>query len=343
MPNADTLVVGQGLAGTLLALALRERGEEVLVADDARAVVCSRVAAGLFHPVVPRTGGLTWMAAEIFNRITPFWNQVEEALQRPLIHHLPMYYHAGDAQAVQHWRQASEMLGQSWLNWQQEPFPAAYTQAAGRVDIRACCASAAELFLSEDRLIRRPFAWDAVVRDGVHWRWGEFRFRRIILCQGYRAAQEGPFGFLPFQLTKGELLTVRSACRPAPAAIHKKKAFVIPLGNDLYRIGSSYTRFFSDDVPEEKRKEQLLAQALEVHAWLDGAELVDHEAGIRPTTGGRRPFLGEHPEWKGVYVCNGWGSKGAALAGILIPAMLEVLAGRPNPLPETDIAQYWNP
>ena len=105
---------------------------------------------------------------------------------------------------------------------------------------------------------------------------------------------------------------------------------------------SQSERFFSDDVPEEKRKAQLLAQALEVHPWLEGSELVSHEAGIRPTTGGRRPFLGEHPELKGVFVCNGWGSKGAALAGILIPAMLEVLAGRQNPLPETDIAQYWN-
>ena len=343
MPYADTLIVGQGLAGSLLSMALLERGEEVLIADDDRSVVCSRVAAGLFHPIVPRTGGLTWMAEDIFLRIEPFWRQVEMRIQLPLMHAMPMYYHAADEQAAQHWRQASEALGTDWLGWQLEPLRAAFTARAGRVDIRAFCESLAARYQREGRLIRNPFAWESVHREGAYWQWGGFRFRRIVLCQGYRAAQEGPFGFLPFQLTKGELLTVRCAHQPVPAAIHKKKAFVIPLGNALYRIGSSYSRFFSDDVPEEKRKAQLLAQALEVHPWLEGAELVSHEAGIRPTTGGRRPFLGEHPELKGVFVCNGWGSKGAALAGILIPAMLDVLAGRQNPLPETDIAQYWNP
>lgn len=343
MPNADTLVVGQGLAGSLLSLALQEQGEEVLVADDGRAVVCSRVAAGLFHPLVPRTGGLTWMAPEIFSRIEPFWKRVEETTERNLIHSMPMYYHAGDAQAQQHWRQASEALGKPWLDWQQEPFPAASTQAAGRVDIRAFCEAVAERWHAEGRLIQTPFVWEEVYRDAAHWCWNGYRFRRIVFCQGYRAAQEGPFRFLPFQLTKGELLTVRCGHEPPPHAIHKKKAFVIPLGNGLYRIGSSYSRFFTDDAPEEKRKEQLMAQALDVHPWLEGAELVGHEAGIRPTTGGRRPFLGEHPELKGVFVCNGWGSKGAALAGILIPAMRELLAGRPNPLPETEAGQYWNP
>ena len=107
MPYADTLIVGQGLAGSLLSMALLERGEEVLIADDDRSVVCSRVAAGLFHPIVPRTGGLTWMAEDIFSRIEPFWRQVEMRIQLPLMHAMPMYYHAADEQAAQHWRQAS--------------------------------------------------------------------------------------------------------------------------------------------------------------------------------------------------------------------------------------------
>lgn len=341
MPYADTLVVGQGLAGSLLSLALLEKGEEVLVADDARATVCSKVAAGLFHPIVPRTGGLTWMAEEVFRHIAPFWNSIEEKLQQKLLYRMPMYYHAGDVQSVQHWRQASEVLGAPWLDWQNDPFPAAKTTQAGRVDIRRCCEALSVRYLGEGRLIREPFAWTDVHRDAAHWCWGAYRFRRIVFCQGYRAASEGPFTFLPFQLTKGELLSVHTEYEPAPVAIHKKKAFVIPLGGGHYRIGSTYTRHFADDMPEAARKEQLLAQAQVVHPWLESAVLVDHEAGIRPTTGGRRPFLGAHPLHPGLYVCNGWGSKGAALAGILIPAMLEVLAGRQNPLPETDVLQYW--
>jgi glycine/D-amino acid oxidase-like deaminating enzyme len=342
MPYVDTLIVGQGIAGSLLSLELLKQGEEVLIADDARSVVCSRVAAGLFHPIVPRTGGLTWKATEIFGQIQPFWNQVEESIGQALLHCMPMYYQAADVQAVQHWRMASETLGQVWLEWQEVPFPSAFTQQAGRVDIRLLCETLAARYALEGRLVTEPFQWTDVRRDGEFWSWKQYRFKRIVLCQGHRAAADGPFQFLPFQLTKGELLTVRSLHQPEPQAIHKKKAFVIPLGNDLYRIGSSYTRFYENDLPEEKRKEQLLAQAREVHPWLEDAVLVDHEAGVRPTTGGRRPFMGEHPLYPGVFVCNGWGSKGAALSAILIPAMRAILAGKPNPYPETDILQYWN-
>ena len=41
------LIVGQGLAGTLLAFSLLEKGEEVLIADDYNHASASQVAAGM--------------------------------------------------------------------------------------------------------------------------------------------------------------------------------------------------------------------------------------------------------------------------------------------------------
>ena len=51
-PDAlDFIIVGQGLAGTLLALELEKRGRKVLVVDDGWKTAASQVAAGVLNPV----------------------------------------------------------------------------------------------------------------------------------------------------------------------------------------------------------------------------------------------------------------------------------------------------
>ena len=50
-PHVDFLIVGQGLAGSILALNLQQRGKSVLVIDNEHYGSASQVAAGLINPV----------------------------------------------------------------------------------------------------------------------------------------------------------------------------------------------------------------------------------------------------------------------------------------------------
>ena len=52
--NPDYLIVGQGLAGSLLAMTLVKMGKSVLVVDRYQTSSASRVAAGLLNPVTGR-------------------------------------------------------------------------------------------------------------------------------------------------------------------------------------------------------------------------------------------------------------------------------------------------
>lgn len=52
--EADFFIVGQGLAGTLLAYELINRNKKVIVFDDLQNTKASEVAAGLINPVVFR-------------------------------------------------------------------------------------------------------------------------------------------------------------------------------------------------------------------------------------------------------------------------------------------------
>ncbi len=56
------IIVGQGLAGSLLAHSLRKAGKSVLIVDSFKPNSSSRVAAGLINPVTGRRMVKTWQA-----------------------------------------------------------------------------------------------------------------------------------------------------------------------------------------------------------------------------------------------------------------------------------------
>jgi glycine oxidase len=345
MPHIDALVVGHGIAGALLADALLAEGWEVAVCDLERPGTSSRVAAGLVHPMVPKTGGLTWKADDIFSGIRSFYDRIESRYGCQFYFPMTMAYLCGNAQAEKHWHKAADKVGSNWLTWA-EMLPewqgaVAQTHQSGRLDMPGLINTLAEARKKEGRFIGTEFNWSDVQQEQGIWNWRDFQCRRIILCQGQSAARTGPFNWLPFELTKGELLTLDGrGLMPALRGIRKLKAFVMPVSEGIYKVGSTYTRDFADELPSASGRAQLLEWARAVHPSLADANVLEHVAGIRPTVGGRRPFLGEHPGYPGVFICNGWGSKGGSLATILIPALVQYLQSGEGLIPETDISRF---
>ncbi len=43
-------------------------------------------------------------------------------------------------------------------------------------------------------------------------------------------------------------------------------------------------------------------------------QLINHQAGVRPSSADRRPIIGQHPKYKNLHVFNGLGTKGVMLA-----------------------------
>jgi glycine/D-amino acid oxidase-like deaminating enzyme len=73
--HVDFLLIGQGICGTFLSLALQKAGYSFLVIDDNRPDAASKVAAGIINPVTGRRIVKTWMIDEVM----PFaWQQYTE-------------------------------------------------------------------------------------------------------------------------------------------------------------------------------------------------------------------------------------------------------------------------
>ena len=82
--KVDYIIVGQGLAGTLLAHELYRQKKTFLVYDDPKQPKASEVAAGLINPVVFRRMTKSWMLDDAFPILESTYRQLEDLLQEKL-------------------------------------------------------------------------------------------------------------------------------------------------------------------------------------------------------------------------------------------------------------------
>lgn len=348
MACVDVLVAGQGIAGTLLARELLLQGLEVHVADPEISPTSSQVAAGLMHPLVPRTGGLTWRAAELFPASAHYYRALEAATGQVFFHAMPMAFLADTAQDRQHWTRAAEQLGPQWLEWMEE-LPelhgrsGALTRQSGRLDMAALCRYHRALWTGQGRFSNEAVLWNALHFEQGYWFWRDIKAKYVVFAQGAFAYEQQPLESLPFHLTRGELLSIRlSDPSGLPSYIVKKKVFSIPLGSGVFRIGSTYDWKNLIPEPTESGRATLLQQLSELLPQSLSYEILAHETAVRPTVGRRRPYMGPHPEHRQLYICNGWGSKGASMGPLLVKELIAcMLQGKPVH-PETDPVLYWN-
>src|SRR5690242_11907361 len=78
--GADILIVGQGLAGTLLAWEFERAGISFTMVDDGHASAASLVAAGLLNPITGRRFVKSWHIDTLLPAARLIYRELEEAL-----------------------------------------------------------------------------------------------------------------------------------------------------------------------------------------------------------------------------------------------------------------------
>src|SRR5690625_7359119 len=81
--HVDAIIVGAGLAGIHLALAMQRRGLDPLIIDQEKPSTSSTVAAGMINPITRRRFALTWMYDElekVFTKENTYWEEKREDL-----------------------------------------------------------------------------------------------------------------------------------------------------------------------------------------------------------------------------------------------------------------------
>lgn len=342
------LIIGQGLAGTLLTHFLLENNQTVHVIDAPEQTAASQVAAGIINPITGRRYVKSWKIDELIPQAETTYSALERQLGISIFHRQNIIRSIFNHREEQDWyARTLEPTYQKYIVTQPNPADfAGHTDTvyrygelthAGRVDIRLLVTTY-RMWLSERaQFTPTVFEYDKLVVETDHVQYGDIRAQRLVFCEGHRAIHNPLFNYLPFGGAKGEVLIVR-----IPDAnfgkIFKHRVFIVPMGDDLYWIGATYDWSFENDAPTDAGKTFLadrLNDILKVPF-----EIVDHRAAIRPTVKDRRPFLGKHPDFSRLAIFNGLGTKGASLGPYFAQQMTNHLLQQTALEPDVDITRF---
>lgn len=316
----DVLIVGQGLAGTLLANECLNQGKAVLVIDNHSASTSSKVAAGMFTPVSGKRMAKSWMAETLIPFALQTYRQLEHLLQTPLLKQQDIY------QVIASVKEQNDLMSRlenkdfaDYLNTRPEketnliePFGAFGITQSGWVDLPKLLAAFRAYLEQQQTIATAEFDYTLLTTQENQWVYGQQTFNHVVFCEGH-AYHQNPFfkSLIPYTPTKGDVLTIKCS-GITDKRIVKKGIYLIALGDGLYKVGATYEReHLNAGLPNPEAKAELIDK---LHEFLDVPfEVIAHEAGIRPTTRDRRPLLGEHPHHKNMYLFNGLGAKGVML------------------------------
>ena len=342
----DYLVVGQGLAGTAFCELLEQHNKSFVCVND-QSQQASVVAGGLYNPVILKRFTPAWQAQEQLRIALPFYTQLEEKLQTKLDYKLPVLRRFASVEEQNNWFQAADRPQlQPFLSLQlrenhnpllDAPFGFGEVLHTGRVDTKTLLKKYEEHLREEGYLRNETFDYDALEVSPDEVRYRNIRAGKIVFASGYGLKANPYFQYLPLNGTKGELLTVKAPALKEKHVI-KSSVFIIPLGNDLYRIGATYKWKDKTNIPTDASRNELL-QKLDVFLKAD-YEVVRHVAGIRPTVTDRRPLVGRHPAHTNVYVLNGLGSRGVLIAPFAAQQLLQYIEKDAPLQEEMDIKRF---
>ncbi len=340
MINYDYLIIGQGIAGTMLTHFLLKKGRRILVVDNYNPSSSSNIAAGLFNPITGKRFVKTWKAESIL----PFAEQTYGELE--ILFNEEFYFPKNilrvltgqdDMNLIMSKSENPEYKGYFNRDFETDHPGFIEITGAGYVDMAKLIKLYRSRLLSEHVLIECSVGKEDLYFEGDRILWNNSSFGKIIFCEGYKASSTPFFSWLPFVLAKGEILIIR--CRDFKQnKIWMKDMFILPLGDDYYKVGSTYQWDNRDEIPtEEGRREltQKLDNLLEC-----SYEIVEHYAGIRPAIKDRKPVIGMHPDHINIGIFNGLGAKGASLAPFFANHFVEYLEdGKPLDI-EVDIKRF---
>ncbi len=343
--NVDYIIVGLGLAGVAFCEQLQKHNKSFLV-YDAGLNISSTIAGGLYNPVTLKRFTASWDALNQINTALPFYEDLETKLQVKLDYKTPVNRIFASVEEQNLWFEASDkpVLGHFLIpevkfpsNKQiNAPFGMGEVAQSGRIDTSLLINGYRAYLVENKKLIEKTFDYENLKIDEV-FNYDEFTSKHIVFAEGFGLKKNPWFKNLPLNGNKGELLTVK-APELRLDVILKSSVFIIPLGEGLYRVGATYNHEDKTTAPTPEAKTEILQKLNKIINC--PFEVIQHEAGIRPTTIDRKPLVGEHPQIKNMFVLNGLGSRGVMIAPSVAQNLYDFIENK-NPLDkEIDISRF---
>jgi glycine/D-amino acid oxidase-like deaminating enzyme len=315
----DYLIIGQGLAGSLLAWELIQRNCKVVIIDSGNENA-SRVAAGLINPIT----GMRFVKSSDVDTLLPIAKQcyleLAEFFQEIFYIEKPMLrLFRSDQELTYCLKRLDNPDYQNYLGTIMPPgrpinnletsFGFLEQKHTGYLLTSPLLTCLKNFFITR-QCYRQAIVDYQDIQLQPSLRWQDISPGKIIFCEGHHATKNQWFAWLPFQLVKGEILTLEHQTQ-LPDKILNFGNWLIPLNTRHIRIGATFDRKNLNTLPTECGKSDLLNSLKSLSVNLAQVTLINHQANIRPCTSDKQAFIGHHPQYPQLAIFNGFGAKGS--------------------------------
>ena len=343
----DYIIVGQGIAGSVISSLLIEKGENILVIDTPDKNISSNIAAGIFNPVTGRNNIKTWNAELLWPRMFAFYQNIEKKSKSSFFHHLEHY------RPFRSTSETNDLISRTsnpsydqfvkkvchepqFDDYIKNPVGGIMLKQSGYLDIPVFLSIVRKMIVEKGSFVKESFIYNDLDANSEQVCYHNYKARKIIFCDGWYPETNPFFENLPFKPVKGELLKIKSEL--PENWIFNRGVFALPKGNGISVIGSTYENSDLTSTATEKGRDYLTSKLKELLKI--PFEVIDHYAGIRPATLDRRPFVGIHPKYETIAILNGLGTKGVSLAPYFAEELISFIDGKGKLDPEADIKRY---
>jgi len=340
--NFEYLIIGQGIAGTLISYTLWKQGKSFLVIDNENGAARASVVAGaIINPVnvnrwtaAPQVGSIVQTALHTYKNF-------EETLGCSLIEETGMLvFHEDAAQrhlfARQHLRSQTYLAEPAEVEIQianrffNDDFGLAKVHPLWKVDAAKLLLAWADFLQHRGWLLQERFEIERCIHTPESIFYNNIHAKKIIFCEGASGTLNPFFEQLPFTKNRGEALLLSIPALP-PEYIYHRGIRLVPTAEGLFWCGSNYQWSYDDLLPDQNWRNQT---EIKLRQWLNiPFRVVDHLVAERPTTEGQVFLAGVHPHMPSAVIFNGLGTKGFSYGPVLANALCSKLnAGDDAPL-----------
>lgn len=327
--KVDYIIVGLGLAGIAFAEELVKHKKTFVVFED-NSQNSSLVAGGMFNPVVLKRFTPVWNAKEQLEIALPFYKDLEIKFDQKYIYKIDIHRVFKSVEEQNNWFAACDkVLLQEYMipkiiknenKYINAPFDSGKLTHTGRVDVNSLAKDYRNILKKESILIEEKFEYNKVELFEHSLKYKNIIAKKIVFCEGFGLKENPYFDYLPMREAKGELITIYAPDLKVNFLI-KSAIFILPIGNDHYKVGATFNWVDKTKSPTIDGKNELEFKLSSVINC--DYKIVDHVAGIRPTIKDRRPLVGLHKKNKQLAILNGLGTRGVMIAPLMAQKLFQ--------------------
>lgn len=316
------VIVGHGLAGSVLAHTLLGLNQDVVVLEADLPHAATQVSAGLINPFIGPKLNIPEDFLPCMRANERFFDKIELKSSINFLEKIQLIRVFQSQEQKNKWNKSSELFKINTIT-QSQCLEMGIDSKNGAGITRAWKLNSQEFISYSRQLLSDQKRYNTELFDATKWQHCE-----VVFCEGFRAKLNPWFKDLPFSPAQGDVLRIQSNYRFNAS----NGTWHLPENQSSQAIiGSTWKHEDVESGPTLCARNEIL-EKLTFLPDLKYEEILDHQSGVRSGTQDRQPILGTHPVIKNYHIFNGFGSRGCTTIALSAREMADLII-RNTPLP----------